>query len=343
MNKILLIPIVLNIFIIYIILLNLKKNKIKKNKIKNYEIPKVEFPFKNIKDENGKFVNIVALSAPFRSDEHKKLFKSLRKKNIPILGITSYLNFPGKIKNKYEDQYHIKNKFDYINKCIGWAHCFRNPNKLLKNVPKLELSESDFYNINQFKESKEKDHDFIYVCLSDHGEGCSIGWQAVNRNWDLAKKCLPIMCKKYNLKGLIIGRSDCDFSDEVKKNLTLIDFTPYHEFIKKMSKCKFIFLPNVEDASPRVLTEALVLNLPALVNKNIIGGWKYINNKTGQFFTDENDLSPALEKIINNYDNYEPRKYYGDNYNIEKSGKKLKEFIKKLHPNLSPCKYLKFL
>ena len=82
MNKIFLIPIILNIFIIYIILLNLKKNKIKKNKNKNknYDIPKVEFPFKNIKDENGKFVNIVALSAPFRSDKHKKLFKSLRKK-----------------------------------------------------------------------------------------------------------------------------------------------------------------------------------------------------------------------------------------------------------------------
>lgn len=312
-------------------------------KYKNTGIPVVKFPFKNIKNENGKLMNIVALSAPFRSDEDKKTFESLTKKNIPILGITSYLNFPGKIKNKYEDKYHEENKFDYINKCIGWAHCFRNPKQILKNVPILELSESDFYETKSFNVSKEKDYDFIYICLKDHGDKCDPGWQSVNRNWKLAKKCLPIMCKKYNLKGLLIGRVNCKYTDKCKNNLTVVDFLDWFEFIKKMSRSKFIFLPNVEDASPRVLTEAMCLDLPVLVNKNIIGGWKYVNDKTGEFFTDENDIGPAIEKILNNYDNYEPRKFYENNYGKERSGKKLKKFIEKLHPNLDKCEYLKFL
>ncbi len=43
--------------------------------------------------------------------------------------------------------------------------------------------------------------------------------------------------------------------------------------------------------SPRVITEALLTDLPILVNENILGGWKYVNEKTGVFFRDEHDIS----------------------------------------------------
>ena len=41
--------------------------------------------------------------------------------------------------------------------------------------------------------------------------------------------------------------------------------------LKLYQKAKFVFLPNEADASPRVLTECLVLNIPCLVNTNILG------------------------------------------------------------------------
>ena len=63
------------------------------------------------------------------------------------------------------------------------------------------------------------------------------------------------------------------------------------------NKSKFIFLPNEKDASPMVLTEALASDVPTLLNKNILGGWKYINNETGEFFNDENDLDQLLKKL----------------------------------------------
>ena len=40
--------------------------------------PKVEFPFRNIQDQNGKNLNIIALGAPFRSDKHKELFRKYK-------------------------------------------------------------------------------------------------------------------------------------------------------------------------------------------------------------------------------------------------------------------------
>ena len=41
------------------------------------------------------------------------------------------------------------------------------------------------------------------------------------------------------------------------------------DFIDNMKKSRFIMIPNYSDASPRVFTEALALDLPVLMNKNI--------------------------------------------------------------------------
>ena len=37
-------------------------------------VPKVEFPFKNILDENGRRLNIILISAPFREEKHEELY-----------------------------------------------------------------------------------------------------------------------------------------------------------------------------------------------------------------------------------------------------------------------------
>jgi len=50
----------------------------------------------------------------------------------------------------------------------------------------------------------------------------------------------------------------------------------------KSSKCVVFF--NTADASPRLLTEALICGRPVVVNSNIYGGWKYVNNNNGYFF-----------------------------------------------------------
>ena len=63
------------------------------------------------------------------------------------------------------------------------------------------------------------------------------------------------------------------------------------------------------------------------MNKNILGGWKYVNNKTGEFFTDENDIEKSAKLLLDNLDNYSPRQYMIYNYGPVNSGKKLKEFL----------------
>lgn len=96
-----------------------------------------------------------------------------------------------------------------------------------------------------------------------------------------------------------------------------------------MRQSKFLFVPQVHDASPRVTTQALALDVPLLMNRNIIGGWKYVNEKTGEFFNDLSDFQESLTKILSKADRheYEPRRWVSANAGDQISGLKLKKFI----------------
>lgn len=62
---------------------------------------------------------------------------------------------------------------------------------------------------------------------------------------------------------------------------------------------RVLFAPNLHDASPRVLAEALCLDVPILVNRHIVGGWKYVHSETGAFFDSIDNVVPAFRDIIN--------------------------------------------
>ena len=54
----------------------------------------------------------------------------------------------------------------------------------------------------------------------------------------------------------------------------------------------------MHDASPRVLAEAMCLDVPILVNRHIVGGWKYVHGQTGAFFDSVDNVVPAFREIV---------------------------------------------
>jgi len=314
----------------------------KKIKTELYEeVPIVAFPFKNLFDDNQKPLNIILLSAPFRERKHEELYEEYKGKGLSFCGISSYLNFPGPIDNPYEDKFHIERKHDYTQMATAWLHCFREdkmPENLKNsNLPKILMTEADLKNPDNlpFKIETEKQYDFMYCCLSDNDK-CEPGWQSYNRNWELAKRCLEVMCSKFNLKGILVGRQNCEFTNKCNSLVKVVPFLPYNEFQTEMQKCRFLFVPNISDASPRVITEAICYNIPVLVNYNIIGGWhNVVSGITGEFFNDENDIAQSLEKMIVNYDSYKPKEWFQTNRGMKVSGKILADFLKQNYPNLN--------
>ena len=114
--------------------------------------------------------------------------------------------------------------------------------------------------------------------------------------------------------------------------------TPSHSegFFDYLKQSRFSFLPQVHDASPRVSTQALSHDVPFLMNANIKGGWKYMDQKTGEFFHDMSNFRTSLEKIIKNADvpyHYEPRKWITEHQGNERAGKRLYEFVRDNFPD----------
>ncbi len=289
-------------------------------------------------------LNVMLISKPFPTDNDYKMYLNNKHKYIYI-GISSYMEFPGLPSNPLDkfkiegfsanttnsNPYNIKM---YQTMCDGWLHCFRKPCDYIPcNLPYALISESDFVNTEYLKpDDTIIEYDFIYNCPKvNKNSGCN-DWVSYNKNWELTQKCLPILCEKFKLKGLLIGREGCELPEKSKPYLTTTGWVDYEEVIKLYKKCKFLFLPNTRDASPRVVTECMSLDMPCLMNTNILGGWKYINTgtvKTGEFFTDETDLEESLTKLLNNMKNgiYKPRQFILDNYGPINSGIKLKEFL----------------
>ena len=261
-------------------------------------------------------------------------------KTFHILGISSYQEFPNEPFNPKDNYNKTTNKYDYnkwVDMCSGWLHCFRNPKDYLPtNMENILLSESDFCdsNVHFPNKSVKKKYDFIYICRDDLND-CSVDeWVAFNKNLELANKCISNLCKNTKLKGLLVGRNGCPLPDNCNNlQIELTDKLKYHDLKEKFDECKVLFLPNIHDASPRVLTECLCHDIPCLVNEKLVGGWKYINSKTGRFFKDENDFEEKLNDILNNYDSFNCRHYFMENYGIIKSGEKLRDFIYKIFGN----------
>jgi len=290
------------------------------------------FPFNKITDEWDNDIKVVAISAPLYTTQHAAVYE-LEQKGYKFIGISSYGYYP--IYNEDDDKYNDRagqlinqDMINILAKMKGWLYCNRQPNFLL-NIPKLLYSESDCTSIEWIKiKNIKKEYDVIYHSGSD----CE--FHKYHKNWALAKKCFKKMAEN-NLKILITGREKMDDESEEHPNIILKPFIPYWDFLDYIEKSKVFFLPNVSDASPRVLTESLMKGVPVIINKNIFGGWKYICDDTGLFFEDENDIIEKINIIITKVDNgkYDTRSWLNKNYYINGvpiAGIKLKKFIDKI-------------
>ena len=321
------------LFIIYTSSVNIKQ--IIENFDNNLLTTKYGHPYRYFKDENNNMLPIIAITAFLRSDKDKEQYYKFLSNGIKVIGVTAYKTFPVKITDPSEDKYHINDDFDYLGNINVWLTCMKdiklyNFNDTHKTI---DMSESDFYDVEDNNNNTQKKYDFIYVCGKDHGKCPINGWNAINRNYQLALKCFPIMINEYKMKGLCVGRIDCDLS-EFGDNIEKTDFLHWTVLQEKMRESKFLFLPNIYDASPRVVAECIIKDVPVLMNSNIVCGFKYIAYETGEYFIDEYNLRNALDNLLGKMGKISPKKWWKENYGVEKSSIKLRNFLNDFYPDV---------
>jgi glycosyltransferase involved in cell wall biosynthesis len=296
------------------------------------------FPFRYLCDESQNLLPIVLIAAFFRNETERNMYNDYKERGVGIVGITAYKTFPKPITDKSGDSDTQNDPFDYRTEIQNWLSCFKDPADYgFSSWHRLaNISESDFYDAETtLTQNNEKKYDFIYVCLKDDDNSCPMdGWNAINRNFKLALACFPIMIQEMGLKGLVVGRVHCELEKLYGENLTVIDFLPYHEFQDRLRESRFLFVPNIYDASPRVISESIIKGVPVLLNKGIVCGSKYITDETGELFQDEHDIRLAIQKLLKKQDRIQPQQWWRDNYSKQKSGIKLREILYPWYPHL---------
>jgi hypothetical protein len=181
--------------------------------------------------------------------------------------------------------------------CEAWAHCFRDPDRYLPpDRPRMLISGSDFVSEKSvwaagYGEGRPaKRWDLVYSCLPT--------WlNELQKNWDLGKSC-ALRLADAGVRIVIAGRAGVPGIPH-HPNIDCVPQLPWDSFMRVMASARAAFLPNWWDASPCVLTQALALDIPVLVNREILGGWKYVTPETGVFFDDESDVVDAFFTLLN--------------------------------------------
>ena len=283
-------------------------------------VSQVKWPFAFVSGSDGAGVGWAVVHSRVVSPDRQEQFAALRRAGYRFAGMTSDVTFPA-----LDGPDHL----DYASVCEAWCHCFRDPEAHLPaDVPRALVSDSDFTDPVTLSPSRRGSapYDFVYV-------GASEPWKRKAKNWDLARRCLPRLARAGH-RGLVIGVEP----EETWPGVTFVPWLARPEFLACLGSARFLFAPNEGDASPKVLAEALCLDVPVLVNRRILGGWKYVNAFTGAFFEDEHDVASGAQRCAGITGS--PRAWFCAHHGPYHAGRRVLGLLRTVDPGISERSHL---
>lgn len=296
-----------------------------------------DYAFQPVRTESGALTNIIVVRAPiFAGSRGRQQFEKY-KDEVLFLGLSSLEDFPLPPPNPYSPKFPAD---EFVGMFPGFLNMYRDPGNLYPaGVKTVDLSQSDFSlpNVPNFSLVQSTTlpikYDFIMSGTNqDIANGCE-GWSSYAKNWSFAKEAFGVMCEEFGLKGVVVaarkGDQACALPKSCEGLVEETEFLAQSEFFDLVKQSRFLLLPQVHDASPRAATQALAHNVPVFMNDNIIGGWKYLNSETGEFFHDMSNFRENLKVLLGNIEQgkYAPQKYILANAGDDIAGAKFKNFV----------------
>jgi glycosyltransferase involved in cell wall biosynthesis len=289
---------------------------------------RLDWPFQWVVKAGGATTGWAVLQGPAVTAAQQEQFAALRRARCRLVGMSSYMSFP---------RGHDADPLDYESACEAWCHCFRHPESFLAgSAPRALISESDFTDPQRLDPAAVRrgaatggDY-FVYVCGPQD-------YQRMRKNWPLAARCIPRLCRELGLRAAVVGTR----GDELvaTDGVSLHPPLAWNDLLALLAGTRFLFVPNQLDASPRILAEALCLDVPILVNRAILGGWKYVNAYTGAFFDGEDDVVEAAGMCAS--PRRAPRTWFVANHGPHHAGERLRTLLRRVDPGLSPAAELR--
>lgn len=287
----------------------------------NGAVVREAWPLLPLTDERNREIGWACLNAPLRTRGEAERLARVRRR-YRLIGMTSHLTFP---------QYRAPgDAHDYAALCEAWCHCFRDPDAYLPAaLPRLLLPYSDFTNPWETSPERfgggESALDFVYVCPDDP-------WKEQAKNWQLARRCFPPLCRDLGLRGLVVGRESFEGVEDLRGRLATCTELPWFELMRHLARARMLLVTSLEDPSPRLIAEALALDTPVLIQRSILGGWHYVNFFTGAFFESERDVGASARRLLSRWTS--PRAWFCSHHGPSLAGARLARFLRELDPSI---------
>lgn len=274
-------------------------------------------PHLPVVDHRGDATRFVALGGPLDTLHALQVHAALRRAGRPLVGFTNHKRFPldG-----------AETAAAYLDECLGWCHCFRDTTGFGAR-PQLDLSHSDLVDVDYVSPRTFGAHaprwDYAYVCLPGPEVEKAKGWP-------LARACVGALSRA-GFAGLLVGRSPVrDLA--ATPRVTVRPRLRWAELLQALASSRCLLVTSVTDASPRVLAEALALDRPVVVHRDILGGWKYVDDATGAFFEGGHDVVDTVSRVL--AADTSPREWYAARFGLTRSGARLRDFLNDLGGDL---------
>ncbi|CDW87737.1 UNKNOWN [Stylonychia lemnae] len=264
---------------------------------KQYDQPYFIPYYRNI----GKKLKVVMLGQPQYKENSRLNTRFLMREEFMAMGISSFRSFPVYNKWEFETDGTIASQDRDYNELTklwtGWFHNSRNPARDLAHIktPRLLFAHSDLMFVetmdkfpNGIETGKKDGYDVVMSILGNSS------WHEDIKNWTLAVQCYEKLAETGKYKLLLIGR---ELPPSLVGKVDRIAQLPQEKFFSTLAKAQILLVPSISDASPRVITQALTMNAGIIVNQHIVGGWKYVNEQTGAFVDDFNDIVRLVEDV----------------------------------------------
>ncbi|MET9886494.1 hypothetical protein ABZZ20_25820 [Streptomyces sp. NPDC006430] len=292
--------------------------------------PAAGTPFLRVTGPGGEGLPWVLVRAPIVTRAHHLRLAELARSGARFAGATSYLGFPAA---PWRDER------DYGLLCEAWLHCFRDPDRFLPPTgPRLLASESDFTDplrvdparVTEAAGAAGVDGPLPSRLAADvvHVAGRE-PWRQQAKNWPLAARCLRRVARETGLRILVV---DAPADAEPIPGVRLVGPLPWRQLLAAIAGARALFVPAVLDASPRVLAEALCLDVPVVVNRKILGGWQYVNPFTGLFFDGEDDAVQTVRAACGA--GQRPRAWFGAHHGPARAGARVLRLLRTLDDSL---------
>jgi glycosyltransferase involved in cell wall biosynthesis len=284
-------------------------------------------PFLRVTRPCGEVLPWVVVRAPVVTHAQHVRLDQLAAEGCRFVGATSYLGFPGA---------GFRDERDYGLLCEAWLHCFRDPDRFLPpNGARARVSESDFTDprrIDPRLAARTLPPELVADVV--HVSGAQ-PWRQLAKNWPLAARCLRRLAEETDLRILVV---DAPADAELPPGVRLTGPLEWPLLLATITAARCLFVPAVHDASPRVLAEALCLDVPVVVNRAILGGWQYVNPFTGVFFDGAGDVVPAVRKVVGAAGR--PRAWFMAHHGPARAGARVLRLLRPLDSSLPPLTHV---